>query len=106
LFSILIAVSMGNSRSVEEPQFVEVHYFKQVRNPTLNQYVVRRAIKEAGSATKEVKGVVTNPTTGGSMPKSASIVGDNVRGLTAEKLLELHPEWRGDYEREYGEPGK
>lgn len=92
--------------SMPEPQFVEVHYFKQVRKPTLRQYLVRRAIKEAGSATREVKGVVLSPTTGNPMPKSASIVGDNVRGLTAEKLLELHPEWEEDYEREYGKPGK
>jgi hypothetical protein len=106
LFSILIVISMGNTQPVEEPQFVEVHYFKQVRSPTLKQYLVRRAIKEAGSATREVKGIVKNPATGSSMPRSASIVQDNVRGLIAERLLELHPDWKEDYEREYGQPGK
>lgn len=91
---------------MEEPKFVEIHYFKQVRNPSLKQYVIRRAIKEAGIKTKNMKGITVNPETGGLMPQSALSISREVKGFTAEKLLELHPEWKEEYEREYGERRK
>ncbi len=87
--------------SVEEPKFVEIHYFKQVRNPSLKQYLIRRAIKEAGIKTKNMKGITVNPETGRPMPQSALSISQEVKGFTAEKLLVLHPEWKEEYEREY-----
>ncbi|GAI05781.1 unnamed protein product [marine sediment metagenome] len=91
---------------MEEPKFVEVHYFKQVRNPSLKQYLVRRAITEAGVKTRDMKGITVNPETGRPMPQSALSISQEVKGLTAEKLLELHPEWQEEYEREYGKRRK
>jgi len=87
---------------MEEPKFVEVHYWKQVRRPTLKQYLVTRIVNDAGSITRVLKGVVVNPRTGRLMPKSAFMVSESVKGLTAEKILEAHPEWQDDYEREFG----
>lgn len=92
---------------MDEPKFIEIHYIKQVRVPTLNQYLVRRAVKEAGAKTREMKGIAVNPKTGHLMPRSASSVAEEVKGLDAETLMGIHPDWVEEYQKAHhpeGEP--
>ena len=63
--------------------------------PTLNQFLLNKAIKEANKQAKGVSGVVL--VEGRRMPKSASIVGSVLKGITAETLKEQHPEWVDGY---------
>jgi hypothetical protein len=84
----------------EEIKLQKVEYYRQVRPPTLEQYVFRRAVKEAMAAVKGNTGVTINPRTGNPVPKSALAARDALKGVTAEQLLKEHPEWKEDYEKD------
>jgi hypothetical protein len=76
----------------------KIEYYRQVRPPTLAQYVYRRGVKEAMVAVKGNTGVTKHPMTGNPVPKSALAAREALKGLTAEQLLKEHPEWREEYE--------
>ncbi len=82
----------------EEIELQKIEYYRQVRPPTLAQYVYRRAVKEAMAEVKGKVGVVINPGTGLPVPESALAARDALKGLTAEQILTEHPEWKEDYE--------
>lgn len=84
----------------EEIQVQKIEYYRQVKPPTLAQYVYRRGVKEAMAAVKGNTGVTVHPKTGNPVPVSALAARDALKGLSAEKLLEEHPEWREDYEKD------
>ena len=84
----------------EEIKVQKIEYYRQVRPPTLAQYVYRRGVKEAMAAVKGNTGVTTHPGTGNPVPKSALVAREALKGLTAEQLLEKHPEWREEYEKD------
>lgn len=78
----------------------KIEYYRQVRPPTLKQYLYRRAVKEAMTDIKGQDGVTINPETNHPIPKSALAARDALKGLTTEKILEKHPEWKEDYAKD------
>lgn len=84
----------------EEIKLVKVEYYRQVKLPTLAQYVYRRAVKEAMEKVKGKVGVTVNPEKGTPIPVSALAAKEALKGLTAEQILAEHPEWKEDYERD------
>lgn len=84
----------------EEIKLVKVEYYRQVRPPTLKQYLYRRAVKEAMSEIKGKVGVTLNPDTGLPVPVSALAAREALKGLTTEQILAENPSWKEDYERD------
>lgn len=84
----------------QEIKVQKIEYYRQVKLPTLSQYVYRRGVKEAMTELKGNTGVTINPLTGNPIPKSALAAQQSLKGLTAEELLKKHPEWRKDYEKD------
>ncbi len=78
----------------------KIIYFREKKPPTLKQFVIRKAIGESASKTKNVKG--KDVISGHPAPKSAKIISENVRGKTAEDLIKEHPEWVEEYKKKYG----
>ena len=95
LFIIPLAEGME-----EEIKLVKVEYYRQVKPPTLAQYVFRRAVKEAMATVKGKVGVTVNPATGNPVPVSALAAKEALKGITAEQILKEHPDWKEDYERD------
>ena len=86
----------------EEIKLVKVEYYRQVKPPTLAQYLYRRAVKEAMSEIKGKIGVTVNPDTGLPVPESALAAREALKGLTTEQILAKNPQWKEDYERDVG----
>lgn len=84
----------------EEIKLVKVEYYRQVKAPTLRQYLYRRAVKVAMAEIKGKVGVTVNPDTGLPVPESALAARDALRGLTTKKILAENPSWKEDYERD------
>lgn len=86
----------------DEIKLQEIHYFRQVRLPTLDQFLYRKAVKETMKAIKGKVGVTVNPGTGIPIPESALAAREALKGLIAEKIAKEHPEWVDEYNREHG----
>lgn len=84
----------------EEIKVQIITYARQVRPPTLKQFLYRRAVKEKMASIKGKVGVTINPGTGLPIPESALAAQQALKGLTIEKILEAHPEWKEDYEKD------
>lgn len=84
----------------DEIQLQEIKYYRQVRPPTLKQYLYRRAVQEKMAEVKGKVGVTVNPDTGLPIPVSALVAKEALKGLTAEQILAQHPDWKEDYERD------
>jgi len=84
----------------EEIKLQKITYYRQVKAPTLAQYVYRRAVRETMATIKGKVGVTVNPGTGISIPESALAAQEALKGLTAEQILAKHPSWKEDYERD------
>ena len=85
---------------VEEIKLQKITYFRQVRPPTLAQYLYRRAVKEKMAEIKGRVGVTVNPGSGLPIPESALAAREALKGLTAEQILKAHPEWKEDYKKD------
>ena len=90
----------------DEVKLVKVEYYRQVKPPTLDQFLYRRAVQEAMAKIKGKVGVTVNPDTGIPIPESALAAREALKGLTAERILKEHPEWEEEYEREIQHRGK
>ena len=86
----------------EEIKLQEIHYFRQVRPPTLKQFLYRRAVQEKMAEIKGKVGVTVNTETGVLIPESALAAKEALKGLTAEQILKEHPEWAEEYKQRYG----
>lgn len=86
----------------EEIKVQEIKYYRQVKPPTLRQYLYRRAVREKMSEIKGKTGVTVNPGTGLPVPESALAAREALKGLTAEQILAENPSWKEDYERDVG----
>ena len=86
----------------EEIKLVKIEYYRQVRPPTLDQFLYRRAVRETMKAIKGKVGVTVNPGTGIPIPESALAAKEALKGLTAEKIAKEHPDWVEEYNGEYG----
>lgn len=84
----------------QEVKLQKIEYYRYVRPPTLAQYLYRRAVRETMERVKGKVGVTVDPTTGRPIPESALAARDALKGLTAERILNLHPSWKEDYERD------
>jgi hypothetical protein len=84
----------------EEIKLQQITYYRQVRSPTLAQFLYRRAVKEKMAEIKGKVGVTINPDTGLPIPESALAAKEALKGLTTEQILAQHPEWKEDYERD------
>jgi hypothetical protein len=87
----------------EEIQLQEIKYYRQIKPPSLKQYLFRRAVKEKMSLIKGQTGVIIE--NGRPIPVSALAAREALKGLTAEQLLEQHPEWQDDYEKIHSREG-
>lgn len=87
---------------VEEIQLQKIEYYRQVRPPTLKQFLYRRAVKQTMAKIKGRVGVTVNPATGKPVPESALAAQEALKGLTTEKILAENPSWKEDYERDVG----
>lgn len=47
-------------------------------------------------------GITINPDSQHPVPVSALAAREALKGLTTEKILAEHPDWKEDYEREHG----
>ena len=83
----------------------EIKYYRQVKPPTLRQYLYRRAVKEKMAEIKGKVGVTVNPGTGLPVPESALAAREALRGLTAEQILAEKPTWEEDYYRDVKQRG-
>ena len=90
----------------EEIKLQKITYVRQVRPPTLKQFLYRRAVREKMAGIKGQVGVAVNPDTGTPIPISALAAREALKGLTIEQILAEHPEWEEDYEREFGRKAK
>ena len=88
---------------VGEIKLVKVEYWRQIKEPTLAQYLYRRAVQEKMSQIKGRVGVMTNSDTGVLIPLSALAAKEALKGLTAEKILAENPSWEADYKEKYGD---
>jgi len=86
----------------EEIKLEKIEYYRQVRPPTLAQYLYRKAVQERMAKIKGRVGVTVNPETGNPVPESALAARDALKGLTAETITEDHPEWVEEYYEKYG----
>ena len=87
---------------VEEIKLVKVEYYRQVKPPTLDQFLYRKAVKKAMALIKGRVGVTVNPSTGIPIPESALAAKEALKGLTAEKIAKEHPGWVDEYNKEHG----
>ena len=85
----------------EEIKVQIITYARQVKPPTLDQFLYRRAVKEAMASIKGRVGVTVNPGTGIPIPESALAAKEALKGLTAEKIAKEHPDWVEEYNREH-----
>jgi hypothetical protein len=88
---------------VEEIKLVKVEYYRQVKPPTLKQFLYRRAVQKAMEKVKGKTGVTLNPENGIPIPQSALAAKEALKGLTAEQILAEHPEWEQEYYEKYPE---
>ncbi len=89
----------GNGMT-EEIKLQQITYYRQVRPPTLAQYLYRRAVKEKMAEIRGKVGVTVNPDTRLAIPESALAARKALKGLTAEQILTENPTWKEDYERD------
>jgi len=86
----------------EEIKLQKIEYYRQVRLPTLAQYLYRRAVRETMAAIKGKVGVTINSSSGNPIPESALAAREALKGLTAEKIAKEHPEWVDEYNKGHG----
>ena len=79
----------------------QITYFRQVKPPTLKQYLHRRFVKETMQAVQGEKGIGMDPDSNRQMPISAIKAREMLKGQTADDLIVLHPEWVEDYKKLY-----
>ena len=86
----------------EEIKVKIITYARQVKPPTRDQFLYRRAVRETMKAIKGKVGVTVNPGTGIPIPESALAAKEALKGLTAEKIAKEHPEWLDEYNKGHG----
>lgn len=85
----------------EEIKLQKIEYYRQVRPPTLDQFLYRKAVRETMKAIKGKVGVTLNPGTGTPIPESALAAKEALKGLTAEKIAKEHADWVEEYNKKH-----
>lgn len=89
------------TESFDDKIFKKVEYYKEIKPPTLNQFLVRKNMKEFTSSIKGVVGNVVDESTNRIIPKSSYEI-KKLKGQTSEIVAEEHPEWVEEYYDKYG----
>lgn len=92
-------MSENGDDSIDDLTVQKITYFRQVKAPTLKQFLVRKAFGEQASETRGLEGV--SPDEDRVLPESAIEMRKNLKGLTADEIAEKRPEWVDEYERRY-----
>lgn len=79
-------------------KFEKIEYIRERKQPTLKQFIWRKAVKEASAEARKLKGNTTNPDTGLPIPVSALHVKQALDGKTVEDLIKEHPDWVKEFE--------
>ena len=82
-------------------QVQQITYFRVLKPPTLKQFMIRRAVAQAMKQVQGETGVGIDPDTRRPTPISAIKAKELLKGVTAEDLMRLHPDWIEDYRREH-----
>ncbi len=79
----------------------QITYVRVRKDPTLKQFLVRKAVAEAASRTRGQTGVMISG--GRPMPASAALIKDYLPNLKdTDSLMREHPEWVEEYKQKYG----
>jgi len=82
-------------------QIQQITYYRAVKPPTLRQFVHRMAVAEIMKESKGEKGTGIDYETGRLSPLSAIKAKELLRGLKADELMKLHPQWIEEYNKRY-----
>ena len=82
-------------------EFEKIVYYRQKRPPSLAQYLHRRKVAQVMSDIADRRGTVLDPETQRSIPRTAHLARELLRGLTSDKIDIEHPSWKDDYAKEY-----
>ena len=92
-------MSEDNQSSSKKSGKQKIVYYRDIKPPTLKQYLIRRYFGEQASKTKGVEG---NSSVGETvMPDSAIALKKKVKGINADMVAKMYPGWVKDYERRY-----
>ena len=80
----------------------KITYLRQVKPPSLNQFIWRKALKAAASQTVGMEGTEINPSTGNLNPSAAVKIKNKLAVVTVSPLINEHPEWVQEYRAKYG----
>ena len=82
-------------------EFEKIVYYRQKRLPTLKQYLLRRKVAQVMSDIADRRGTVLDPETQRSIPRTAHLAKELLKGLTSDKIGLENPSWKDDYAKEY-----
>ena len=82
-------------------QIQKIEYYRIVKPPSLKQFIHRKAVAQAMKQVQGETGVGIDPDTRRPTPISAIKAKELLKGVTAEDLMRLHPDWIEDYRREH-----
>ena len=85
-------------------EFEKIVYYRQKRPPSLAQYLHRRKVAQVMSDIADRRGTVLDPETQRSIPRTAHLAKELLRGLTSDRIAEIHPLWVEDYRRDHETP--
>lgn len=83
----------------------KVEYWQKVRPPTLKQYLLRRHVGEVMASLKGGVGTGLDIDTGRPAPLTAIAAKAKLKGIRADEIARLHPEWVADFASAYPEGG-
>lgn len=87
---------------MKTPRLKEIKYWRVIKPPTLKQYLHRRNVAAVMASLEGETGVSINPENRQPIPRAALKTQQLLKGVTAEKVAELHPDWVEDWRKEYG----
>ena len=77
----------------------KIEYYRQIKPPTLKQYLFRRKMAEVMVEVRNKTGVVYDQETHRPIPRSAHLAKQLLKGLTSDIIALEHPEWVECYEQ-------
>ncbi len=81
------------------PVLEQVTYLRQIKPPSLKQFIRRKATKSAAEEAKGQTGTVV--VDGRLVPRSSVIMQEKLK-VDTHVLASQHPEWVKEYDEEYG----
>ena len=85
-----------------EIRFQKVQYYRQIKPPTLKQYLYRRKMAEVMHGLGNQTGVTFDKEINKLIPLTASLARKSLKGLTSDKIADDHADWVSDWRTKYG----